>query len=210
MAVRVVCGDSVNLQVGGLWDITVAVTDDEGVPVAAVPTVLVTLPGGGTVTPTFELVRPGYFRVLYELGAEGRYLAQVDAGVDGEAGLTAYATPLVDAAGMPGLFELRGDPEADPPTYGYLGQQNVADADIIDALDAEAAAQRRRCRMPAAYPADLRQALMRRVAVNLAKRQLPLAMQMGDAEAGGAAAYVPGRDPEVRRLEGPHRRVVMG
>jgi hypothetical protein len=40
-------------------------------------------------------------------------------------------------------------------------------------------------------------------------RAQPLAVLHGDAEAG-TTAYLPGSDPEVRRLEGPYRPVVFG
>lgn len=92
----------------------------------------------------------------------------------------------------------------------YLGQfaASWTDETIQDALDAETAAQRARCRIPATYPADLGQALKRRVQRNLAMRQQPLAVLLGDAEAG--STILPGRDPEVRRLEAPHRRMVVG
>ena len=58
------------------------------------------------------------------------------------------------------------------------------------------------------YPKDLRQALLRRVQRNLALRALPLAVLQGDAEAG--STILPGKDLEVRRLEGPFRRLLVG
>lgn len=82
---------------------------------------------------------------------------------------------------------------------------------IDKALAAEAAAQAAACRIPvlaADYPPDLGQALCRRVARALAMRALPLAVLQGDAEAG--SLVLPGRDSEVRRLEGPYRRLVVG
>jgi hypothetical protein len=55
---------------------------------------------------------------------------------------------------------------------------------------------------------DLREALLRRVAANLARRQLgPLPGPQGDSE---TPAIVPARDPEVRRLEGPWRKTTVG
>ena len=45
------------------------------------------------------------------------------------------------------------------------------------------------------------------MARNLAMRPQPLAMVV-DGE--GISSVVPGADPEVRRLERPHRRLVMG
>lgn len=81
------------------------------------------------------------------------------------------------------------------------------DPELQGALNAEQAAQARVCRV-ASYSDDLREALLRRVQRNLAMRALPLAVLQGDAEAGNS--IVPGRDPEVRRLEAPYRRVVLG
>lgn len=81
--------------------------------------------------------------------------------------------------------------------------------DVAGALAAEAAAQRADCSIPAVYPANLGEALKRRVLRNLAMRQQPLAVLLGDAEAG-SNTVLPGRDPEVRRLEAPYRPVVFG
>lgn len=93
----------------------------------------------------------------------------------------------------------------------YLGDTSYTTDELTAALAAEKAAQAARCRVPAddaSWPADLVEALCRRVARNLALRGIPLAVLQGDAEAG--SLIPPGRDPEVRRLEGPHRRVLIG
>jgi hypothetical protein len=93
----------------------------------------------------------------------------------------------------------------------YLGPTSYTTGEIVDVLAAEKAAQAARCRVPAddaVWPADLTEALCRRVARNLALRGIPLAVLQGDAEAG--SLIPPGRDPEVRRLEGPHRRITVG
>lgn len=93
----------------------------------------------------------------------------------------------------------------------YLGETSATDEQIADALAAEQAAQAARCRVPAdadPWPADLAQALKRRVARNLALRGLPIAVLQGDAESG--STVLPGSDPEVRRFEAPHRRITVG
>jgi hypothetical protein len=93
----------------------------------------------------------------------------------------------------------------------YLGDTSYTVSEIGEVLAAEKAAQAARCRVPAddaAWPADLTEALYRRCARNLALRGMPLAVLQGDAEAG--SLIPPGRDPEVRRLEGPHRRITVG
>lgn len=88
----------------------------------------------------------------------------------------------------------------------YLDGTSYTDEQIQEAIDAETAAQAAACRISDPMPPDLAEALKRRVMRNLAMRKLPLAVESGDA----GIAYVPGRDPEIRRLEGPHRRWVIG
>jgi hypothetical protein len=95
--------------------------------------------------------------------------------------------------------------------FDYLGETSYTEQELGDALAAEKAAQAARCRVPAddaAWPADLAEALFRRVARNLAMRGVPLAVLQGDAEAG--SLIPPGQDSEVRRLEAPHRKLVFG
>lgn len=92
-----------------------------------------------------------------------------------------------------------------PEVKEYLGVSGSADAEVISALAAETAAQQSRCRVTP-YSADLREALMRRVARNLAMRNVPLGVQM--SEVGGT--FVGSVDPEVRRLEAPRRRMPVG
>ncbi|GIF71905.1 hypothetical protein [Asanoa siamensis] len=91
----------------------------------------------------------------------------------------------------------------------YLGETSWTEEEIQGALDAELAAQAKVCRVPVDMPADLAEAVKRRVARNLALRPLPLAVLQGDAQ-GGSDTVLPGRDPEVRRLEAPHRKLVIG
>jgi hypothetical protein len=105
-------------------------------------------------------------------------------------------------------------------TKAYLGTDTSwSDAEITAALASETAAQVRAVRLPAdpldgngnpvpqAYPADLAEALFRRVAHNLAVRALPLGVQAVIADGAVATNNVGGLDAEVRRLERPFRRV---
>lgn len=85
----------------------------------------------------------------------------------------------------------------------YLGANSYNDLQLQDAIDAESAAQAKVCNVPSPYPRDLREALKRRVARNLAMRPIPLAVLRGDAEAG-ESTILPGTDPEIRRLEKPY------
>jgi hypothetical protein len=94
------------------------------------------------------------------------------------------------------------------------------DTEIAGALATEILAQRNAVRAaafgvdpeppgePVAYPADLAEAVCRRVARNLALRGIPLAVLQGDGETG--STVLPKNDPEVRRLEAPHRRLPIG
>lgn len=86
---------------------------------------------------------------------------------------------------------------AGPVAAGY------SDETIAEALAAETAAQARACVIPEDdMPADLTEALKRRVVRNLAMRSVPLGVQAD--ESGGIR--LGSRDPEIIRLEGPHRR----
>ena len=86
----------------------------------------------------------------------------------------------------------------------YLGNGASAD-DVEPVLRAEQSDQASRCRVEPFNDA-LAEALKRRVARNLAMRNLPLGVQMD--ETGGTR--MGSSDPEVRRLEAPYRRLVVG
>lgn len=60
------------------------------------------------------------------------------------------------------------------------------------------------------WPADLAEALYRRVAHNLALRALHLGVSVNVAEAAVSTRFVGGEDREVLRLEAPYRRLVVG
>lgn len=102
----------------------------------------------------------------------------------------------------------------------YLGSgHSWTDAEITTALAAETAAQAGKVRFPAdpaspaeplPYPADLAEALFRRVAHNLALRALPLGLQASISEVAVQNTRVGGEDAEVRRLEGPWRKRHVG
>lgn len=91
----------------------------------------------------------------------------------------------------------------------YLGADTGwSDDEISSALAAETAAQARVLRIPESWPADLAEALCRRVARNLAMRQMPLGSSASISEVG-FGVHRPGMDIEVRRLEAPYRRLVV-
>jgi hypothetical protein len=85
----------------------------------------------------------------------------------------------------------------------------LSDAQLQQIVDSEAALQAAECtipELPADYPDELNQAMLRRVAHVAALRSLPLGI-ISDVESAPmqAAAW----DSEVRRLEGPWRSVVV-
>lgn len=101
----------------------------------------------------------------------------------------------------------------------YIGTNGAYSDEAIDsALATEVAAQARLVRLPAdpdapadplPYPADLLEALLRRVQRLLEMRSKPLGYQDTMTEFGPASSRV-GPDPEIRRLEAPYRKMVLG
>jgi hypothetical protein len=95
----------------------------------------------------------------------------------------------------------------------YLGNEVSATPEEIGAaLLAEKAAQAARCVVPAddaVWPADLAEALCRRVHRNLVMRALPLGLSTTMSEATVSVTKV-GFDAEITRFEAPHRRMVIG
>lgn len=198
MTVRALSADSTTLPIGGVWGIVVSITDADGAPAAGAPVVTITLPDGTDSTPTVETVTAGVYRAQATVAAAGRYVARVVDPTYGAADFTAYVEAVTAAAGMPVLTDV----------LEYLGDTSATNDEVQSALDAEASAQRDVCRIPAVYPASLREALLRRVARNLALRGIPLAVLRGDGEVGDTV--LPGRDPEVRRLERPYPKWSVG
>lgn len=98
----------------------------------------------------------------------------------------------------------------------YLGENagSWQDPEISAALAAEIGDQAARCRIPTAadggIPDALAEAILRRVAHNLAVRALPLGVQATITDMAVATTNVGGLDAEVRRLEAPYRKRVVG
>lgn len=192
---------SLDLDVGDEWLIGVQVTDDAGAPTAATVAVLVTPPSGGTAAPPATQGDTGSYVARHAIALAGRHVAVVTVSgtVVAVVPFAAHATAVVTASGMPTVADVRA----------YIGDTGADDVEVGGVLAAEAAAQRARCRVPAAFPADLREALLRRCARNLAARRVPVA-SFTTFEGGGTSTRVPSRDPEITRLEAPHRRYVVG
>lgn len=204
MPIRSLSSPSVNLTIGQVWTIAAYVPAADGVPVAEV------IGPDGVPTELLPAVVSGLSGEVWAVGyvpsLAGWHIATIGTAY-GTLTFAAYVSAAVGADGMPSLWDLVGDRTPEHP--GYLGETSWSDDDVQGALDAELAAQRRMCRVPATYPADMREAALRRVARNLAMRRLPLAVLRGDGE-GGDANVLPGQDPEIRRLERPYRRVKVG
>jgi len=110
-------------------------------------------------------------------------------------------------------------PDADQVTAYLASTGMTRTAEEISAvLAAETAAQASRLRFPTQadptvdedYPADLAEALCRRVAHTLAVRVLPLGLQATLTDGAVTTNVVAGEDAEVRRLERPYRKRVIG
>lgn len=190
---RSVSGDTL------VYEVLVTDIDDDATS-AATPVITVTPPTGALVHPSATNTGTGLYQFTYLLAAAGRHIvAAAAADPYGMATTAVYAESVVTSAGMPNLAEVQG----------YLRQYSWDDVQIQDALDTEAAAQRAKLRPSALYTADVRGALKRRVARHLAMRGIPLAVLTGDGE-GNGPQILPGRDPEVRRLEAPYRKIKFG
>jgi hypothetical protein len=188
------------LSIGEQWQLRVRATEP--------PTVVVTLPDGSTTAPAVTVdddhlrihLSHHRYEAAYTVTTAGRHLAHVATTTDA-VDFAAYVAGPTTAGGMPIADDLAT----------YLGGDDASswtDDQMTDALAIEAAAQRSVCRVGAVYPDDLRGALLRRAQRNLAMRSLPLAIPQGDADSG--PTILPGQDPEVRRLERPHRRLPIG
>lgn len=204
MAVRLLSSAVVDRAVGSTWEIRVAadelpvltITKPDGVTLA--PAVLFTYDSVG-VAPDFVAQYVATVAVL----VAGRYVGSVFTS-DGGALVQCYAAAVTTNANLPDADELSD-------WLGGVDAHSWETADLTGVLAAESAAQRRVCDIPAAYPDDLRQALLRRAARALdMRRQLTEQPRTegGDFDLPPAAA--PGRDAEIRRYEGPFRRIVIG
>ena len=201
---RALSNTSVELQLNGHWVMEFAVLDDDYCLVTN-PTVTVTVtnPSGAVTSPTATAINTGIYRVSVQVDQNGRWVSSVSVTNYGTLGYAAWVEGVSTTTDLPSLTDLKNYLSDGNPDY----LPSVSDGQLQEALEAEAAAQRRVCNVGAIYPTDLRQALLRRVARNLALRGLPEAVFQGDAETG--SLVLPGRDPEVRRLEAGHRKLVQ-
>lgn len=186
-----------SLLTGGSWPIDVSVTDSDDIAAEDTLTVAITDPSGAETAGTVEdLGILGCYRVTVAVDTPGRWIAIIT-GANGVNGSAVWVSDAVAGVAMPTVTDLDA----------YLGTHSWSDDDLAEALDAEASAQRRVCRIPAAYPPDLRSALLRRAQFHLAMKRVTLGVIPGDAERD---AIRPGSDPEVRRFERPYRKLPTG
>lgn len=93
----------------------------------------------------------------------------------------------------------------------YLGPTAAKYTDdvLMSVIATETAAQAAKVNYPVVASPLLAEALLRRCQRNLAMRALPIGLTdvQGDAD---TRSYVPSSDPEIRRLEGPFRKLVLG
>lgn len=116
---------------------------------------------------------------------------------------------------------------------GYVGGTTLYEiADVNSALEAELTSQLAVCKLPdqtksvadylsdalnaggsgssLPYPADMGEALLRRVAHSLKLRTNPLGVLTDISDMGTAVFRIGGTDAEVARLEAPYRKLVVG
>ncbi len=192
----------VDLAMGQVWTIKVQASE--------LPSLTIILPDGSTLTPAIEFSAeyaypdPTYVATV-PAQAAGRHIALVQQPLDpAQSALIfqAWANEILPNAGLPTA--------ADLDAYLGTGQHSWPTEDLQEALDAEAAAQRRVCRVPAAYPPDLREALLRRAARNLEMRRQMTEQPRTDGDFGLPNTVPPGRDQEIRRYEAPWRKLTLG
>jgi hypothetical protein len=189
---------SLTVQVGAAWVLRVLVTDD-GVPSGDVPTVVVTAPAGAAAP--VDMVAtccPGVFSLTVYPAEPGRHFATAEHAEHGAVSWVAEVVDVVANDDMPSVTTCNN----------YIGDHSYTDEQVQEMLDQERDAQFRVCRVPAAYPKDLRGALHRRV--QRALHMLALALAVRETVDGESSMVVPGNDPEVRRLERPWRRRPLG
>ena len=173
-----------------------AVTDETGAAASPATAVLtVTEPDGGSVTPTIteDADTVGLFVLDYVPTVVGPHAA-------------VFVTTVPSGADATSFLVVSGSlyPLTLADAKSYLGDVTATDAQVACAVQVEQAAQARRCRVDDFGP-DLRGALLRRVARNLAAAQVPIA-QFSSFDGVSTGARVTATDPEIERLERPYLR----
>jgi hypothetical protein len=197
MNITMVRGDNAAVVVGGKWNIEFFTLDNDDYLAASSPLLTITLPDGTTdeVDADFAASElPGMYLFSYTTTLPGRYVAVITATEMSPKYISAEALVVTADDDMP---------TADDVAV-YLERSDLDQAMLVRVLEAEKAAQRARCRIPAAYPPDLREALLRRCARNHSMQNL-----VNTTDTEGGATFTPSNDPEIRRLEAPYRKVLL-
>lgn len=201
MTLRLLSSPSVTRSVGVPWEMIFVSYDADGDWLDDEPVVTVTLPDASTALATVTSEDTGYYLATYTPLVAGRFTARAVTPL----GYTIDLLAVVSAAVV--ALPTSGDLDE------YLGgstEHAWETAELADALAAETAAQMRSCRVPASYPADLREALLRRAARNLAMRRQLTAEPRAEGDVDLPAVLPVAADPEIRRLEKPFRRLPIG
>lgn len=187
-----------SVDAGAIASAVVEVTDRYGRAAADTLSVMVTDAAGDPVAATGVASR-------LQLGAYRIDVTGLVAGVDYRVWVTGSDMWLTWAP--------RVDAGVDVPDLAYVkeylrdGAAPWSDDEIADALATETGRQRDACTIPLAYPAQLREALCRRVQRNLAMRALPLAYRV-DGE--GQAVRMSRHDPVIKEIEDHYPKAVTG
>lgn len=187
-----------DLSVGQVWTIMVDALSE--------PVVTITLPNATTVTPDVQTFYDSFDQAFYAIEyiplVAGRFTASIAATDEGA--LVAQAFVLA-AVGTPPTGAQLG------AWMGGAGAHSYTEEDLDDAMAVALAAQRRVCRVPASYPADLAWAALRRGARTLyMKRQLTEQPRSEGADFDLPATFPPGRDQGIRELESSWRKLPIG
>lgn len=185
-------GTQASVTAGERWRLAVDVTTDD----AAAPTYTVT--GAGTAGGTMTLVDGSscQYEAFITTSGVGWYMAEVSLG-DDVLNMACYANRVVAPGERPTVDDV----------LSYLaGESSWTEDEVADTLAAEDADQRARCRVAPVYPPSLFYALQRRAARALAMRAVLLGLQDSD----GFVSRMPRWDAEIRRYEGPYKRMPVG
>lgn len=186
--------------VGDVTPLSWTVKDDDGNPVApASATLTITLPDGSTTTPTLENPSVGVYEYDYVNAAAGPHSALF---ATTGTGTTVAAQDSWVAYAVAQSYVTVAQVKA------YIGDTSIVDAELSNIIAAEQAAQARRCRIDL-YSDDLKEALKRRVARNIAARNIPVA-QFTSFEGGSTSLSLSRNDAEITRLEAPYRKLTVG
>jgi hypothetical protein len=200
VTLRSLSSSSVHRAVGQPWEIIFTSRDADGLFLADEPAVTVTLPDLTTAPATITSDYAGVYLATYTPLVAGRFTARAVTPLGYVLDALCVVTAITAAL-----------PDADDLNL-YLGENEHSwtDAELADALAAETTAQMNVCRVPASYPEDLREALLRRAARNLAMRRQLTAEPRGEGDVDLPAVLPVAADAEVKRLERPYRRVPVG